>query len=233
VESRLAHGPSKRHAIVRQALNEDLFSPGLCRGFGGLRKNRLIPIRFYFVTWWADRPGPRDKRLSMFNSRRKRAVKKSGNTRLSPGTRADRCCQDAQERRIFTASGTLGSARLKYLRCAGARLGTTGCMQKRYYGLARIAALQKDPDSPRNCFKKLGAFLPTRHHVVGLSILGPAGGCGPASVNRPRRTTARCWLSTARLTQSRKAAEKGLAQPSIKTSSPPIIARRKFSNVGA
>src|SRR5580704_2244707 len=42
----------------------------------------------------------------------------------------------------------------------------------------------------------------------------------PANVNKPRRTTARCWLSTARLPQSGVPPRRDWLSPSIKTSSP-------------
>ena len=85
VESRLAHGAEQRQAIVRQALNEGfVLTPAFAEGLAVYEK-QVDSIRFYFV----DLVGQID--LDREGSGRKKSETRAS----SPGTRADRCCQDA------------------------------------------------------------------------------------------------------------------------------------------
>jgi tetratricopeptide (TPR) repeat protein len=190
VESRLAHGAEARQAIVSQALREGfVLTPAFTEGLMDYEK-QSDSIRFYFV----DLIGRidlehEDKRLEHVQFAREAAVKKAKHAPPPPEpvlTGAAKTLQTADDTRLHA---------------------------KAYYGLARIAALQKDPELAEKLFLKTLELSPDKDTMswtyLYLGRLADAAGDREQAEKNYRSVLAIDGAPPS----VRSAAEKGIAQP--------------------
>jgi TolA-binding protein len=213
VESRLAHGAQDRQAIVSQALREGfVLTPAFAEGLMDYEK-QVDSIRFYF----ADLIGRidlerEDKRLEHVQFAKEAAVKKAKHAPPPPEpvlTGAAKTLQDAEQ--LYTKRD-LEPARLGYLRVIE-QPSASGLHAKAYYGLARIAALQKDPELAEKLFLKTLELSPDKDTMswsyLYLGRLADAAGDREQAEKNYRSVLAIDGAPAS----ARTAAEKGLAQP--------------------
>jgi len=213
VESRLAHGAEQRQAIVRQALSEGfVLTPAFAEGLQVYEKQQ-DSMRFYFVDLIGQIDLDReDKRLMHVQFAREAVVKKAKHAPPPPEPVLTGVAKTLQEAEDFYGKRDLGSARLRYLRVL--EQGTAdGLHAKAYYGLARIAALQKDPELAEKLFQKTLELSPDKETMswayLYLGRLADAAGEREQAEKNYRSVLAIEGAPAS----VRSAAEKGLAQP--------------------
>jgi TolA-binding protein len=213
VESRLAHGVEKQQAIVRQAATEGfVLTPAFAEGLAAYEK-QVDSMRFYFVDLVGQIDLEReDKRLEHIQFAKEAVVKKAKHAPPPPEpvlTGAAKTLQQAEE---LYGKRDLGSARLNYLRVLE-QGGGDGLHAKAYYGLARIAALQKDPELAEKLFQKTLELSPDKDTMswtyLYLGRLADAAGDREQAEKNYRSVLAIDGAPAS----VRGAAEKGLAQP--------------------
>ena len=161
VESRLARG-AQRQAIVNQAMNEGfVLTPAFAEGLAVYEKQEES-VRFYFVDLVGQIDLEReDKRLEHVQFAREAVVKKAKHAPPPPEpvlTGAPKTLQEAED---LYGKRDLAAARLRYLRVL--EQGSDNELHaKAYYGLARIAALQKDPELAEKLFQKTLELSPDK-----------------------------------------------------------------------
>jgi TolA-binding protein len=212
VESRLAHG-AQRQAIVNQALSEGfVLTPAFAEGLAVYEKQEES-VRFYFVDLIGQIDLEReDKRLEHVQFAKEAVVKKAKHAPPPPEpvlTGAAKTLQDAED---LYGKRDLVSARLRYLHVLE-QGSDNGLHAKAYYGLARIAALQKDPELAEKLFQKTLELSPdkdtTSWAYLYLGRLADAAGEREQAEKNYRSVLAIDGAPDS----VKKAAEKGLAQP--------------------
>lgn len=212
VESRLAHGEQTRHALVDQDLREGfVLTPALADGLA-LYEKQEQSLRFYFVDLVGQVDLEReDKRLEHVQFAKDAAVKRIKHT-PSPAPVLTGAARTLQEAEDLYARRDLEPARLKYLH-ALEQPGDNTVHAKAYYGLARIAALQRDPELAEKLFQKTLDLSPDKETMswsyVYLGRLADAAGEREQAEKNYRAVMS---LDGAPVS-AKNAAEKGLAQP--------------------
>jgi len=213
VESRLVHGVENRQAMVRQAVSEGfVLTPAFADGLAAYEKQENS-MRFYFVDLVGQIDLEReDKRLEHVQFAKEATVKKAKHAPPAPEpvlTGAAKTLQQAEE---LYGKRDLASARLSYLHVL--EQGTAVDLHaKAYYGLARIAALQKDPELAEKLFQKTLEFSPDKDTkswaYLYLGRLADAAGDREQAEKNYRSVLAIDGAPAS----VRTAAEKGLAEP--------------------
>ena len=213
VESRLAHSAADRQALADQALREGyVLTPALADGLA-LYERQEESLRMYYLDLIGQIDLAReDRRLEKVQFARDAGIKKAPPAPPPPApviTGTAKTLADAEE---LYAKRDLGRARQSYLQVLEAP-GETALHAKAYYGLARIAALQKDPELAEKLFQKTLELLPDKDteswaHLYLGRLADAAGDRGQAEKNY------RAVLAIEGAPVSVKsAAEKELAQP--------------------
>jgi TolA-binding protein len=213
VESRLTHGAEQRQAIVRQALNEGfVLTPAFAEGLQVYEKQQ-DSMRFYFVDLLGQIDLDReDKRLQHVQFAKEAAVKKAKHAPPPPEPALTGAAKTLQEAEDLYGKRDLAAARLRYLRLLE-QGSADGLHAKAYYGLARIAALQKDPELAEKLFQKTLELSPDKETMswsyLYLGRLADAAGEREQAEKHYRSVLAIDGAPAS----VRSAAEKGLAQP--------------------
>ena len=213
VESRLAHGAEQRQAIVRQALNEGfVLTPAFAESLQVYEKQQ-DSMRFYFVDLLGQIDLDReDKRLQHVQFAKEAAVKKAKHAPPPPEPVLTGAAKTLQEAEDLYGKRDLAAARLRYLRLLE-QGSADGLHAKAYYGLARIAALQKDPELAEKLFQKTLELSPDKETMswsyLYLGRLADAAGEREQAEKHYRSVLAIDGAPAS----VRSAAEKGLAQP--------------------
>lgn len=213
VESRLAHGPQNRQALVDQALREGfVLTAALADGLAVYEK-QVESLRLYFPDLIGQIDLEReDKRLEHVQFAKEAVVKKAKPAPPAPEpvlTGAEKTLQEAED--LYTRRD-LEHARQTYLKVLQ-QSGENALHAKAYYGLARIAALQKDPELAEKLFQKILELSPDKEtkswaYLYLGRLADAAGERGQAEKNY------RAVLAIDGAPASvRSAAEKELAQP--------------------
>jgi TolA-binding protein len=213
VESRLAHGAEQRQAIVRQALSEGfVLTPAFAESLQAYEKQQ-DSMRFYFVDLLGQIDLDReDKRLEHVQFTKEAAVKKAKHAPPPPEPVLTGAAKTLQEAEDLYGKRDLAAARLRYLRVLE-QGSADGLHAKAYYGLARIAALQRDPELAEKLFQKTLELSPDKETMswsyLYLGRLADAAG--------EREQAEKNYHSVLAIDGApasvRSAAEKGLAQP--------------------
>ncbi len=213
VESRLAHGAQNRQPILDQALREGfVLTPAFADGLAVYEK-QLESMRFYFPDLIGQIDLAReDKRLEHIQFAKEAVFKKAKHAPSPPApalTGAEKTLQEAEE---LYGKRDLASARQSYLRVLEQSSGG-GLHAKAYYGLARIAALQKDPELAEKLFQKILELSPDKE-TMSWTYLYLARLADAAGEREQAEKNYRSVLSIEGAPATvRNAAEKGLAQP--------------------
>jgi tetratricopeptide (TPR) repeat protein len=161
VESRLLKGSAeKKQAVVEQALREGFILAPFFAGHLPVYEKQEVAMRLYFPDMIAaiDLKGE-DRRLAGVEFASERAVRKA---KVVPAERKVEPAgpyKTAEEAEQLYASRELGRAREMYLRLLK-ETDQKPLHAKAYYGLARIATLQKDPETAVQLFEKSLANSP-------------------------------------------------------------------------
>ena len=188
VESRLAHGADSRQALVDQALREGfVLTPALADGLAVYEKQDES-LRLYYLDLVGQIDLEReDKRLERVQFSRNAAIKKAPPAPPPAApviTGAAKTLAEADER---YSKRDLDRARQTYLQVLEAP-GETALHARAYYGLARIAALQKDPELAEKLFQKTLELSPDKDteswaHLYLGRLADAAGDRGQAEKN--------------------------------------------------
>jgi len=213
VESRLAHSAQERQSLATQALSEGfILTPALADGLALYEKQEQALSQYYIDLMEQVDLGREDKRLEKVQFAKQAAVKVAKAPTPPPPpapTGAEKLLADADE--LYTKR-ELDRARAGYLRLLEQTDDKT-LHAKAYYGLARIAALQKDPELSEKLFQKTLEMSPDPEtkswaYLYLGRLADAAGERGEAEKNY------RAVLAIEGAPASVKtAAEKGLAQP--------------------
>ena len=187
VESRLARGAANRQASVDQALHEGfVLTPALADGLA-LYEKQEQSLRLYYIDLIGQIDLAReDKRLEKVKFSSQAAVKKAPPAPPPPApvlTGAAKTLEAAEEQ---YSKRDLERARQSYLTVLQA--GETTLHARAYYGLARIAALQKDPELAEKLFQKTLELSPDKDteswaHLYLGRLADAAGDRGQAEKN--------------------------------------------------
>jgi tetratricopeptide (TPR) repeat protein len=213
VESRLAQGARDRQSLVDQALRQGfVLTPGLADGLAVYEK-QPESLRLYFPDLLGKIDLAReDKRLENVQFVKELPVKKAKPAPRPPEpvpTGTEKTLADAEE---LYAKRDLDGAKQGYLKVLEQRAEST-LHAKAYYGLARIAALERDPELAERLFQKTLEMSPDNETkswtYLYLARLSDASG------NREQaERNYRAVLAIEGAPDSVKsAAQKGLAQP--------------------
>jgi tetratricopeptide (TPR) repeat protein len=161
VESRLARGAASRQALVDQALAEGfVLTPALADNLAVYEKQEES-LRLYYPDLIGQIDLAReDKRLEKVKFAKQAAVKKAPPAPLPPAPVLAGASKILDEAGELYAKRDLERARQSYLKVLQA--GETALHAKAYYGLARIAALQKDPELAEKLFQKTLELSPDK-----------------------------------------------------------------------
>ncbi|HTR38870.1 MAG TPA: tetratricopeptide repeat protein [Bryobacteraceae bacterium] len=212
VESRLAPR-ANRQALVDQALREGyVLTPGLADGLVAYEKQEQS-LRNYFPDLLGQIDLAReDKRLDKVTFVQEAAVKKAPHAAPPPEpvlTGAARTLAEAED--LYTKRD-LENARQRYLKVLE-EPGGNSLHGKAYYGLARIAALQRDPGLAEKLFQKTVEMAPdgetTSWAYLYLGRLADAAGDRSQAEKNYRAALAVDGAPAS----VKAAAEKGIAQP--------------------
>jgi tetratricopeptide (TPR) repeat protein len=162
VESRLAHGAADRQALVDQALREGfVLTPAMADGLAVYEKQDES-LRLYYLDLVGQIDLDReDKRLEKVKFSRDATVKKAP---IAPPpsepviTGTAKTLEEAEE---LYAKRDLPRARESFLKVLQVP-GETTLHARAYYGLARIAALEKDPELAEKLFQKTLELSPDK-----------------------------------------------------------------------
>ena len=212
VESRLAHGAQNRQALVDQALREGfVLTPALAEGLAAYEKQEQS-IRLYFVDLVGQIDLAReDKRLEKVQFAKQAAVKKAKPAPPPPEPVLSGAAKTLEDAEQLYAKHDLDRARQNYLKVL--ETSETALHAKAYYGLARIAALKKDPELAEKLFQKILELSPDAETkswaYLYLGRLADAAGERSEAQKNYRAAMAVEGAPSSVKT----AAEKGLAQP--------------------
>jgi len=187
VESRLVRGAANHQALVDQALREGfVLTPALADGLA-LYEKQEQSLRLYYIDLIGQIDLAReDKRLEKVKFSSEAAIKKAPPAPPPPApvlTGATKTLEAAEE---LYAKRDLERSRQSYLNVLQA--GETALHAKAYYGLARIAALQKDPELAEKLFQKTLELSPDKDteswaHLYLGRLADAAGDRGQAEKN--------------------------------------------------
>ena len=212
VESRLARG-ANRQALLDQALREGfVVTPALADGLAVYEKQEES-LRIYYPDLVGQIDLAReDKRLEKIQFAKDAAVRKAPAAPQPPAPVLTGAAKTLEEAEELYRKRQLGPARQAYLQVLQAG-GETALHSRAYYGLARIAALEKDPELAEKLFQKTLEMSPDKDtqswaHLYLGRLADAAGDRGQAEKNY------RAVLAIDGAPASVKtAAEKELAQP--------------------
>ena len=162
VESRLTSGVQNRQAMVDRALRDGfVLVPALADGLAVYEK-QLESMRLYFPDLVGQIDlAKEDKRLDKAQFAKEATVKKAKHAPSRPDpvlTGADKTLEEAE---TYYGKRDLERARQSYLKVLQ-QTGDNTLHAKAYYGLARIAALQKDPELAEKMFQKTLELSPDK-----------------------------------------------------------------------
>jgi len=187
VESRLVRGAANHQALVDQALREGfVLTPALADGLA-LYEKQEQSLRLYYIDLIGQIDLAReDKRLEKVKFSSEAAIKKAPPAPPPPApvlTGATKTLEAAEE--LYTKRD-LERSRQSYLNVLQA--GETALHARAYYGLARIAALQKDPELAEKLFQKTLELSPDKDteswaHLYLGRLADAAGDRGQAEKN--------------------------------------------------
>jgi tetratricopeptide (TPR) repeat protein len=190
VESRLARGAANHQALVDQALREGfVLTPALADGLA-LYEKQEQSLRLYYIDLIGQIDLAReDKRLEKIKFSSEAAIKKAPKAPPAPPppapvlTGAAKTLEAAEE--LYTKRD-LERSRQSYLNVLES--GETPLHARAYYGLARIAALQKDPELAEKLFQKTLELSPDKDteswaHLYLGRLADAAGDRGQAEKN--------------------------------------------------
>jgi TolA-binding protein len=213
VESRLAHTAKERDALAAQAYSEGfILVPAFAENLALYEKQELAMSQFYLDLIGQVDLQHEDQRLEKVQFAKQAPVKIAKSAQpvvpASP-TGADRLLADAEE---LYKQRDLAPARERYLKVLEQTDNKT-LHAKAYYGLARIAALQKDPELSEKLFQKTLELEPDSETkswaYLYLGRLADAAGERDEAAKNYRAILA---IQDAPASV-RELAEKGLAQP--------------------
>ena len=187
VESRLAHGVANRQALVDQALREGfVLTPALADGLA-LYEKQEESLRLYYPDLIGQIDLAReDKRLEKVQFSKQAAIKKAPQAPAPPAPVLAGAAKTLDEAEELYAKRDLERARQSYLNVLQAR--ETALHARAYYVLARIAALQKDPELAEKLFHKTLELSPDKDteswaHLYLGRLADAAGDRGQAEKN--------------------------------------------------
>jgi tetratricopeptide (TPR) repeat protein len=162
VESRLAPGVANREAMVDRSLREGfVLTPALADGLAVYEK-QPESLRLYYPDLIGHIDLAReDKRLEKVQFAKTAAVKKAPASPPPPEPVITGTAKTLAEAEEWYGKRDLERARQGYLRVLQAA-GETSLHVRAYYGLARIAALQKDPELAEKLFQKTLELSPDK-----------------------------------------------------------------------
>jgi len=213
VESRLTRGAENRQAMVDQALREGfVLTPALAEGLAVYEKQEQS-FRLYYPDLVGQIDLAReDKRLEKIQFAKQSSVKIAKTAPPPPEpvlTGAAKLMADAEE---FYAKHDLERARQEYLKVVQ-QPNESALHAKAYYGLARIAALQRDPELAEKLFQKTLELSPDNEtkswSYLYLGRLADAAGDREQAEKQYHAALAVAGAPDA----VKAAAEKGLATP--------------------
>ncbi len=213
VESRLAHGAQNRQALVSQALSEGyVLVPALADGMAVYEK-QMESMRQYYPDLMREVDLAReDKRLAGVQFARESATKKAKPAPPPPEpvlTGVAKMLADAEEQ---YKNRDLEQSRQSYLKVLQ-QPDQNAMHAKAYYGLARIAALQHDPELAERLFQRTLELSPD-NETKSWAYLYLARLADAAGERDQAEKNYRAALAVEGVPASVKsAAEKGLAQP--------------------
>src|SRR5579864_23645 len=188
VESRMAHGEANRQALVDQALREGfVLTPALADGLAVYEKQEES-LRLYYLDLIGQIDLAReDKRLEKVQFAKAAAIKKAPPAPAPPPpviTGTAKTLDDAEE---LYGKRDLDRARQGYLKVLEIP-GETALHARAYYGLARIAALEKDPELAEKLSQKTLELSPDKDteswaHLYLGRLADAAGDRGQAEKN--------------------------------------------------
>ena len=188
VESRLARGAANRQALVDQALREGfVLTPALADGLAIYEKQEES-LRLYYIDLIGQIDLAReDKRLEKVQFAKESTIKKAAPAPPPPAPVATGTAKVLEEAEELYGKRSLDRARESYLKVLQAT-GETRLHARAYYGLARIAALQKDPELAEKLFQKTLELSPDKDteswaHLYLGRLADAAGDRGQAEKN--------------------------------------------------
>lgn len=213
VESRLAHSAQERQALASQALAEGfILTPGLAEGLVAYEKQEQSMNQYYLDLVAQIDLAREDKRVEKVQFAKQAAVKMAKHAPAPPApvlSPAQKTLADAEN--LYTGR-ELDRARQTYLKVLD-QTDDKSLHAKAYYGLARIAALQKDPELSEKLFQKTLEMSPDNETkswaYLYLGRLADAAGERDEAEKNYRAVLAIEGAPASVKT----AAEKGLAQP--------------------
>src|SRR5260370_15972879 len=210
--SRLAHGAQDKPAMGDRALDEGfVLTPAFADGLAAYEKQEQS-IRLYFPDLIGQIDLAReDKPLEKVQLAKEAAVKKAKPAPPPPEPVLSGAAKTFEEAEELYRKHDLENARQSYLKVL--QSGETALHPKAYYGLARIAELQKDPELAEKLFQKILEMSPDPETKAGAYLY--LGRLAEAPGEREQAAkNYRAALAIAGAPASVKtAAEKGLAPP--------------------
>jgi hypothetical protein len=179
VESRLAHGAANRQAVVDQALREGfVLTPALADRLAVYEKQEES-LRLYYIDLIGQIDlAQEDKRLEKVQFSKEVAVKKAPPAPPPAAPVLTGTAKTMEAAEELYAKRELDRARQGYLQVLEVP-GETALHARAYYGLARIAALQKDPELAEKLFQKTESWA----HLYLGRLADAAGNRGQAETN--------------------------------------------------
>jgi tetratricopeptide (TPR) repeat protein len=213
VESRLTPGVQNRQAMVDRALREGfVLTPALADGLAVYEKQQES-MRLYFPDLVGQIDLAReDKRLDKAQFVKEAAVKKAKPAPPRPEPVLTGAAKTLEEGESYYEKRDLERARQTYLKVLQ-QTGENALHAKAYYGLARIAALQKDPELAEKMFQKTLALSPDKDTKAWAYLyLGRLADAAGERAQAEKNYNAVLAIEGAPVS-AKTAAEKGLAAP--------------------
>jgi len=213
VESRLTPGVQNRQAMVDRALREGfVLTPALADGLAVYEKQQES-MRLYFPDLVGQIDLAReDKRLDKVQFVKEAAVKKAKPAPPRPEPVLTGAAKTLEEGEAYYEKRDLERARQTYLKVLQ-QTGENTLHAKAYYGLARIAALQKDPELAEKMFQKTLELSPDKDTKAWAYLyLGRLADAAGERVQAEKNYNAVLAIEGAPVS-AKTAAEKGLAAP--------------------
>jgi tetratricopeptide (TPR) repeat protein len=213
VESRLAHGAQNKQALVNQALSQGfVLTPALADGLA-VYEEQPESLRIYFPDLIGQIDLEReDRRLQKVEFAKTATVHKAKAAPPPPEPVLTLSAKALAEAEDLYASRNLAAARESY-RKALEQPAENSTHARAYYGLARIAALDHDPELAEKLFQKTLELSPDDETkswaYLYLGRLSDAAGEREQAEKQYRAALAIAGAPE----QVKAAAEKGLAQP--------------------
>lgn len=213
VESRLTPGVQNRQAMVDRALREGfVLTPALADGLAVYEK-QLESMRLYFPDLVGQVDLAReDRRLDKAQFVKEAAVRKAKQAPPLPEPVLTGAEKTLEEGEAFYRNRELERGRQKFLQVLQ-QTGDSTLHAKAYYGLARIAALQKDPEMAEKLFEKILELSPDKDTKAWAYLyLGRLADASGERAQAEKNYHAVLAIEGAPV-PARTAAEKGLTEP--------------------